>query len=68
MPTNLDLDDSLVAKAKQLGHHRSKKDAVNAALKSYVSHLGQLRIIESFGTVEFNPKYDYKAARQRKPR
>ncbi|MCE9584462.1 MAG: type II toxin-antitoxin system VapB family antitoxin [Planctomycetes bacterium] len=65
MATNLDLDDRLITKAKRLGHHRSKKDAVTAALETYVRHLGQLRILESFGTVDFNPKFDYKAARLR---
>ena len=65
MPTNLELDDRLILKAKRLGHHKTKKDAVNAALESYVRHLGQLRILDSFGTVDFNPKYDYKAARKR---
>ena len=68
MPTNLDLNDRLIVQAKLLGKHASKKDAVNAALESYVRHLGQLRILESFGTVDFNPKYGYKAARRRDPR
>lgn len=65
MATKLELDDRLILKAKRLGHHRTRKDAVNAALESYVRYLGQIRILKSFGTVDFDPRYDYKAARRR---
>lgn len=65
MATNLDLDDELIDKAVELGGHRSKKDAVNQALRDYVSQLKRLRALESFGTFEFHPDYDYKQARQR---
>lgn len=36
MPTNLALDDELIALAVQLGGHRTKRAAVNAALEEYV--------------------------------
>ncbi|MBI2922127.1 MAG: type II toxin-antitoxin system VapB family antitoxin [Planctomycetes bacterium] len=68
MATNLELNDRLILKAKRLGNHRTKKEAVNAALESYVQHLGQLKILKLFGTIDFNPNYDYKAARHRKKR
>ncbi len=66
MPTNLDLNDRLIAEAQKLGGHRTKKDAVNAALGEYVKVRRQLRILKLFGTVDFDPHYDYKAARRRK--
>ncbi|MEK7466148.1 MAG: type II toxin-antitoxin system VapB family antitoxin [Planctomycetota bacterium] len=65
MATNLDIDDRLILKAKRLGRHKTKKQAVTAALENYISRLGQLRILEAFGTVDFDPKYDYKAERRR---
>lgn len=65
MATNLALDDRLILEAKKLGAHKTKKDAVTVALKDYVRRLKQLRILEAFGTVDFDPKYDYKAARRR---
>jgi Arc/MetJ family transcription regulator len=65
MATNLDIDDRLILKAKRLGRHKTKKQAVTAALEDYVNRLGQLRILEAFGTVDFDPKYDYKAERRR---
>ena len=66
MATNLALDDKLIVEAQRIGKHKSKKDAVNAALTEYVRHHKQLRIIDSFGTVDFDPTYDYKAERRRK--
>lgn len=64
MPTNLALDDRLVIQAQRVGKHKSKKDAVNAALAEYVQRRKQLRILDYFGTIDFDPKYDYKAARR----
>ena len=66
MATNLALDDELIEKAQEIGQHKSKKDAVNAALKEYIQHRRQLKIIESFGKVDFDPGYDYKKQRNKK--
>jgi hypothetical protein len=66
MPTNLALDDSLIKAACRAGGHKTKKEAVTAALAEYVRHREQLRILKSFGTVDFDPTYDYKAERRRK--
>lgn len=64
MPTNLNLDDDLVERARALGGHASKRDAVNRALQEYVDQLGRLRAIEQLGTIEFDPDYDYKRDRR----
>jgi Arc/MetJ family transcription regulator len=66
MPTNLGLDDKLIDEAVRLGKHKTKKEAVTAALREYVRRKGQLRILELFGTINYDPKYDYKAARRSK--
>jgi Arc/MetJ family transcription regulator len=66
MATNLALDDNLIEEARRAGGHKTKKDAVTAALAEYVQHRKQLRILKAFGTVDFDPKYDYKAQRRRK--
>ncbi len=65
MATNLALDDNLIMQAVEIGHHKTKKEAVTAALKEYVFHKKQRDIIDMFGTVEFDPKYDYKKTRRR---
>jgi len=68
MATNLALDDRLIVQAQRAGRHKSKKDAVNAALAEYVQRHKQLRILDYFGTIDFDPKYDYKAGRRRRSR
>lgn len=66
MPTNLALDDKLIQAAQRIGGHKSKKDAVNAALDEYVRRRKQLGILELTGQIDYDPKYDYKAERKRK--
>ena len=66
MPTNLALDDKLVQEVKRLGGHTTKRAAVNEALQEYVTRRKQKKILEIFGTLDWDPKYDYKVARKRK--
>jgi hypothetical protein len=65
MATNLQLDDRLIARAVQLGGHPTKKAAVTQALIEYIRHLEQEKIVSLFGTVDYDPKYDYKKQRSR---
>ena len=50
MATNLALDDQLIEDARRAGSHKSKKEAVTAALEEYVRKRQQMRILEAFGT------------------
>jgi hypothetical protein len=67
MPTNLALDDQLIEEARRAGGHKTKKEAVNAALGEYVRRRKQLQIVNAFGTIDFDPNYDYKSERRRRP-
>ena len=64
MATNLGLDDNLIREALKLGKHKSKREAVNAALAEYVARKKQLGILELFGKIGYDPRYDYKHARR----
>ena len=66
MATNLALDDKLIEEARRMGGHKTKKDAVNSALDEYVKRRKKLKILDLFGTIDFDPSYDYKAERRRK--
>jgi Arc/MetJ family transcription regulator len=66
MATNLALDDRLIREAVKIGKHKTKKEAVTAALNEYVRRRKQMRILELFGKIDFDPNYDYKAQRRRK--
>jgi hypothetical protein len=64
MATNLALDDALIEEARRAGKHKTKKEAVMAALGEYVRRRKQVRILEAFGSFEFDPAYDYKVERR----
>jgi len=66
MATNLALDDKLIEEARRLGEHKTKKQAVTTALEEYIQRRKQLQILDDFGTVDFDPRYDYKAWRRGK--
>ena len=66
MATNLALDDKLIEEARRAGKHKTKKEAVSAALEEYVQRRKQMRILDAFGTFDFDPAYDYKAERRKR--
>jgi Arc/MetJ family transcription regulator len=65
MPTNLAIDDRLIEDARRLGKHRTKREAVNEALREYVQHRKQLQILDLFHAVDLDPEYDYKKQRKK---
>ncbi|MFC1498041.1 type II toxin-antitoxin system VapB family antitoxin [Verrucomicrobiota bacterium] len=65
MATNLQIDDKLITKAVKLGGHHTKKAAVTQALTEYIHHIEQENIFSLFGSVDFDPKYNYKKQRAR---
>jgi len=64
MATNLAIDDSLIEEARRIGGHTTKKQAVTLALEEYVARRKQLAILDLFGTVDFDKKYDVRRSRQ----
>ena len=66
MATNLDLDPDLVNEAVAVGGRRTKKEAVTEALQEYIARRRQTRVAALFGTIDFDPKYDYKKQRRRR--
>jgi Arc/MetJ family transcription regulator len=65
MATNLAIDERLLNQALRVGGQRTKKDTVTEALREYVQRRKQARILDLFGKVDFDPKYDYKKQRRR---
>lgn len=64
MPTNLALDDQLIADAVKIGCHKTKKEAVTVALREYIQRRKQLRLLDLRGKIEYDPRYDHKALRR----
>ena len=63
MPTNLQIDDRLLAKAKKVGGFRTKKDTVNHALGEFLLRREQRDIVKLFGSIDFDVDFDYKKLR-----
>ena len=51
---------------RKIGRHQTKNKAIANALSGYVAHCEQVEILDLFGTIDFDPTYDYKAERRRK--
>lgn len=66
MATNLDLDPALVEEAVAVGGRRTKKEAVTEALREYIARRRQERITGIFGTVDYDPRYNYNKQRRRR--
>lgn len=68
MATNLAIPDELIEQARLAGQHKTKKAAVTAALEEYIQRRKQIEVIDLFGTIDYDPTYDYKAERTRRRR
>ena len=65
MATNLSIDPVLLAKALELSGERTKKAAVNLALREFIARREQMRLRELFGQLEWSADFDYKKERSR---
>lgn len=63
--TKIELDEKLVAQARELAEVESDEEAVKLAVQEFVTRHNQMKIIELFGTMDPDPDYDYKKARYR---
>jgi Arc/MetJ family transcription regulator len=65
MPTNLSIDPELLERALELSGETTKKAAVNKALREFVARREQKEIVQLFGKLDWDRKYDYKKDRSR---
>jgi Arc/MetJ family transcription regulator len=63
MATNLALDDSLIEEARSLCGEKSKRATVTLALNELIRQRKKVKLLAMFGTIDFAPEWDYKAAR-----
>ena len=66
MATNLAIDDRLLEEARKIGGLATKKATVTQALNEYIQRRKQAHLVDLFGAVEYDPKYDYKKQRRRR--
>ncbi len=65
MATNLAIDPGLLDAAHKIGRHRTKKATVTEALEEYIQRRQQRRVLDLFGTIDYDEQYDYKEQRAR---
>lgn len=65
MATNLKLDERLLSEACKLSGLKTKKDTVEEALRLLIRNRKLAGLYKMFGTVDFDPDYDYKEQRKR---
>ncbi|MDD5263164.1 MAG: type II toxin-antitoxin system VapB family antitoxin [Methylacidiphilales bacterium] len=58
MATNVELDETLMKEAVSLGQRKSKRAAIQDALREYVQRRKQIKVTRLFGTIEYNKSYD----------
>ena len=66
MPSNLAIDDRLLHEALRVGGRKTKRETVNEALREFIQRRQRAEIVKLFGTVEYDPAYDYKKERRRR--
>lgn len=66
MATNLALDDRLLNEALKIGGKATKKETVTEALREYIGRRKQAAVLDLFGSIEYDAKYDYKKQRRRR--
>jgi hypothetical protein len=66
MATNLALDDKLIEEVQKIGAFKTKREAVTAALEEYIRLDRAKKLIDLFGTIDYDPDYDYKSERRKR--
>jgi hypothetical protein len=66
MATHLTIDDNLIERVLAVAEQKTKEAAVTEALEEYIRRREQMKIIDLFGTIDFDPEYDYKIQRAKK--
>ncbi len=61
--TNIVLDEKLVKEAMKLANVKTKREAVDIALRRFVHSGKQRRLLDLYGTGGVRKDYDYKQAR-----
>ena len=60
------IDSELLDKAQRVGGEKTKKATVEKALREFITRRDQKRILDLFGTLEWDEDYDYKRGRGRR--
>ena len=64
MATSLNINDALLQEALALDDQTTVDALVETALREYIQRRKRLKVLYLFGTIDYDPDYDYKQQRQ----
>lgn len=64
MTTDELIDQKLLQSALELGGLNTTRDTITLALQEFIARRDQAALVELFGTVDWDPEYEYKAERR----
>ena len=66
MVTNINIDEKLLKEALALSDHSTVNLLIEVALREYIQRRQQVKVLELFGTIDYEENYNYKQQRQKK--
>jgi metal-responsive CopG/Arc/MetJ family transcriptional regulator len=60
----IEIDQQLIAEALALSNFSTENQLIEDALREYIQRRQQLKILELFGTIDYEDNYDYKQQRK----
>lgn len=63
MDTTLNIDKALLQEALALDEQTTPDAVVEAALREYIQRRKRLKVLDLFGTIDYDSDYDYKQQR-----
>jgi hypothetical protein len=64
MATSLNINEDLLQEALALDSQTTVEVLVETALREYIERRKRLKVLELFGTINYDEDYDYKQQRQ----
>ncbi|MBW4475014.1 MAG: type II toxin-antitoxin system VapB family antitoxin [Stenomitos rutilans HA7619-LM2] len=64
MATSLNINEALLQEALALDDQATAEVLVETALREYIQRRQRLKVLDLFGTIDYDQDYDYKQQRQ----
>lgn len=66
MVTNINIDEKLLKEALALSDNSTVNLLIETALREYIQRRQQQKVLELFGTIDYEENYNHKQQRQKK--
>ncbi len=64
MTHSLNLDEALIQEVLEIDEHQNLEAVIEDALREYIQRRQRRKILDLFGTIDYDDTYNYKAQRQ----